>query len=216
MRLPQRLVDITPGDFDKKVWLGLHGSDANDCLAKLLPVATGRRGLIGAYHGQTAGAAALSGHGARTLAGSAGHVTEIPYPDPYRPVFGGHHDPADAVLGYLRDYIFKTISPPEDTAAIFVEALQSDAGDIVPAPHFLQGLERLCREHEIMLVIDEVKTGFGRTATPLPVPRPSPTWTRWSDSRCPSRLSDGAAFCSRASEVSRIGIRSSETCTGWA
>ncbi len=63
--LGERLAALVPGDFEKKVWFGLHGSDANDCLAKLVPLATGRRRMIsfiGGYHGQTAGSAGLSGH----------------------------------------------------------------------------------------------------------------------------------------------------------
>src|SRR6266576_1528933 len=104
VRLAERLVGYMPGDFDKKAWYGLHGSDANDCLAKLVPLATGRRRMIsfiGGSHGQTAG--------------------------------------------------------------IIVEPVQSDGGDIIPPPGFLKGLETICRRYGIMLLIDEVKIGFGRS-----------------------------------------------------
>jgi 4-aminobutyrate aminotransferase len=164
--LAQRLATLVPGEFDKKVWFGLHGSDANDCLAKLVPLATGRRRMIsfiGGYHGQTAGSAALSGHTAQAKAGGAGNVIKIPYPDPYRPVLGTDRDAGDAVLDYLENYILRTICPPEDTAGVIVEPVQSDGGDIVPPPRFLQGLQRICREHGIMLLVDEVKIGFGRS-----------------------------------------------------
>lgn len=166
VRLAERLAGLVPGDYEKKVWYGLHGSDANDCLAKLVPLATGRKRMIsfiGGYHGQTAGSAALSGHTAQAKAGGGGNVVKIPYPDPYRPVLGADRDPADAVLDYLENYILRTICPPEDTAGIIVEPVQSDGGDIVPSPRFLQGLERICRQHGIMLLIDEVKIGFGRS-----------------------------------------------------
>lgn len=165
-RLAERLAGLLPGDFDKKVWFGLHGSDANDCLAKLVPLATGRRRMIsfiGGYHGQTAGSAGLSGHTAQAKAGGGGNVIKIPYPDPYRPVLGSDRDPGDAVLDYLENYILRTICPPEDTAGIIVEPVQSDGGDIVPPPRFLKGLETICRKHGIMLLIDEVKIGFGRS-----------------------------------------------------
>jgi 4-aminobutyrate aminotransferase len=165
-RLAERLATLLPGEFDKKVWFGLHGSDANDCLAKLVPLATGRRRMIsfiGGYHGQTAGSAALSGHTAQAKAGGSGNVIKIPYPDPYRPVLGADRDPGDAVLDYLENYILRTICPPEDTAGIIVEPVQSDGGDIVPPPRFLKGLEKICRKHGIMLLIDEVKIGFGRS-----------------------------------------------------
>ncbi|HEY7012696.1 MAG TPA: aspartate aminotransferase family protein [Streptosporangiaceae bacterium] len=166
VRLAERLASLVPGDYEKKVWYGLHGSDANDCLAKLVPLATGRKRMIsfiGGYHGQTAGSAGLSGHTAQAKAGGGGNVIKIPYPDPYRPVLGADRDPGDAVLDYLENYILRTICPPEDTAGIIVEPVQSDGGDIVPPPRFLQGLERICRQHGIMLLIDEVKIGFGRS-----------------------------------------------------
>ena len=166
VRLAERLASLVPGDYEKKVWYGLHGSDANDCLAKLVPLATGRKRMIsfiGGYHGQTAGSAGLSGHTAQAKAGGGGNVIKIPYPDPYRPVLGADRDPGDAVLDYLENYILRTICPPEDTAGIIVEPVQSDGGDIVPPPRFLQGLERICRQHQIMLLIDEVKIGFGRS-----------------------------------------------------
>ena len=166
VRLAERLVAHMPGDFDKKVWYGLHGSDANDCLAKLVPLATGRRRMIsfiGGYHGQTAGSAALSGHTAQAKAGGGGNVVKIPYPDPYRPVLGSDRDCSDAVLDYLENYILRTICPPEDSAGIIVEPVQSDGGDIVPSSRFLNGLQTICRRYGIMLLIDEVKIGFGRS-----------------------------------------------------
>ena len=166
VRLAERLIGYLPGDFDKKVWYGLHGSDANDCLAKLVPLATGRRRMIsfiGGYHGQTAGSAGLSGHTAQAKAGGGANVVKIPYPDPYRPVLGAHRDCSGAVLDYLENYILRTICPPEDTAGIIVEPVQSDGGDIVPPPGFLQGLQAICRRYGIMLLLDEVKIGFGRS-----------------------------------------------------
>src|SRR6516165_942160 len=116
VRLAERLIGYMPGDFDRKVWYGLHGSDANDCLAKLVPLATGRRRMIsfiGGYHGQTAGSAGLSGHTAQAKAGGGANVVKIPYPDPYRPVLGGQRDCSGAVLEYLENYILRTICPPE-------------------------------------------------------------------------------------------------------
>jgi 4-aminobutyrate aminotransferase len=166
VRLAERLVELMPGDFPKKAWFGLHGSDANDCLAKLVPMATGRRRMIsfiGGYHGQTGGSAALSGHTAQARAGGGGNVVKVPFPDPYRPIFGADRDPGEAVLDYLENYVMKTICPPDDVAGIIVEPMQSDGGDIVPPDGFLPGLEALCRRHGIMLLVDEVKIGFGRS-----------------------------------------------------
>jgi 4-aminobutyrate aminotransferase len=165
VRLAERLTGLMPGTFEKKVWFGLHGSDANDCLAKMLPLATGRRRLIsfvGGYHGQTGGSAVLSGHTAQAKVIGGGNVLKIPYPDPYRCPLGDG-DCGKAVVEFLEGYLFKTICPPDDVAGLFIEAVQSDGGDVVPPPDFLKRIEDVCRRHGIMLVLDEVKIGFGRT-----------------------------------------------------
>ena len=89
--LAERLCALLPGEFAKKAWFGTTGSDANDCVARLLPLATGRRRLIsfvGGYHGTTSGSAALSGHQAQAAVIGGGNVTKVPYPDPYRCLHG--------------------------------------------------------------------------------------------------------------------------------
>lgn len=167
LRLAQQLIDRTPGDFDKKVWFGFCGSDANETIGRLLPVATGRRRLvsfIGAYHGATAGSMAMSAHIAQSGFIGGGHVVKVPYPHPYHCPFGEDvADCAGAAIRFLEDYIFKTICPPDDVAGIIVETVQSDGGDVVPPPTFLPLLGDLCRRHGIYLVVDDVKAGMGRT-----------------------------------------------------
>ncbi len=167
VRLAERLVGLAPGDFQKKVWYGLSGSDACETLGKMVPLATGRPKLIsfiGGYHGMTGTAAALTGHTATARLPASGNVVKIPYPDPYRPVFSASPEAiGQAVLDYLEGYLFKTIVPPELVGGIIVEAVQADSGDVVPPPGFLKGLEAICRRHGILLLLDEVKIGMGRT-----------------------------------------------------
>lgn len=166
--LAERLCALFPGDFDKKAWFGATGSDANDCVAKLAPLATGRRRLVsyvGGYHGQTVGSVALSGHSAQARFVGAGNVTKVPYPYPYRCAWG----PCDSdecslkCLRFVEDYALGAVSPADDTAAIIIEPVQSDGGDIVPPGNYFPALRELCDRHGIWLVVDEVKTGLGRT-----------------------------------------------------
>ncbi len=168
VELAERLIELMPGSFEKKAWFGLHGSDATDALSKLVPMATKRPRLmsyIGGYHGQTGGSAALSGHTAQARVLGGGNVVKVPYPYPYRCLFGTTSEEECGLryLDFIENYIFRTICPPEDTAGIIIEPVQSDGGDIVPPDNYLPGLEVLCRKFGIMLLIDEVKVGFGRT-----------------------------------------------------
>ena len=168
VELAERLCALLPGDFAKKAWFGATGSDANDCLARLLPMATGRRRLItfvGGYHGTTAGSAALSGHQAQAAVIGGGHVTKVPYPDPYRCSFG----PCDRdrcslrCVEHIERFALGATSPAADTAALIIEAVQSDGGEIVPPANVIPALRELCDRHGIWLAFDEVKTGLGRT-----------------------------------------------------
>ena len=167
LQLAEKLVELMPGDFPKKVWFGLCGSDASETVGRLLPLATGKRRLvsfIGAYHGATAASMAMSAHVAQTQFIGGSHVVKVPYPNPYRcPLGDDGGDCAVRVIRYLEDYIFKTICPPNDVAGIIIEVIQSDAGDIGPPAHFLPLLAELCRRYDIYLVVDDVKIGMGRT-----------------------------------------------------
>ena len=168
VRLAEELVALMPGDFSKKAWFGLHGSDACDALAKLVPLATGRPRMvsyIGSYHGQTGGSAAISGHTVQALVASGGNVVKIPYPYCYRCLFGETSPDKCSLrcLQYVEDYVMRSICPPQTTCAVIIEAVQSDGGDVVAPENYLHGLADLCKRHGILLLFDEVKTGFGRT-----------------------------------------------------
>ncbi len=166
VELAERLVSLAPVRGEAKVWFGHSGSDANEALARLVRRATGRPRILsflGAYHGSTDGSAALSGHTAqaRYAAGDAG--TKVPYPDAYRPAFGA--DPSENETGVLRaiEEALATTCPAAETAAILIEPIQSDGGILAPAQAFLRGIEAICRREGILLAIDEVKVGMGRT-----------------------------------------------------
>ena len=152
----------------KKVWFGLSGSDASEAAQRLILKATGKRRIIsfiGSWHGTTDATMAMSGHTAFTGAIGGANFVKIPFPDPYRPPFAPHPEIGlvDQCLDYLEKVLFTTIVPPDDVAAIFVEGVQADSGDIVPPADFLPKLRALCDRYGILLVMDEVKVGLGRT-----------------------------------------------------
>ncbi|HML35826.1 MAG TPA: aspartate aminotransferase family protein [Bacillota bacterium] len=167
IQLAEALKELIPGDFDKKVWFGHSGSDANEFVAKIAPFAAKRPRIltfIGSYHGQTMGSYAMSGHPAQSRLLGGGNVVKLPYPYCYRCAF--EKDPEDCglfCLKYIENYILGAVCKPDQAAAVVVEAIQSDGGDIVPPDGFLQGLQALCNKNGIYLILDEVKIGFGRT-----------------------------------------------------
>jgi 4-aminobutyrate aminotransferase len=167
IELAEQLAASAPGPGPKKVWFGNSGSDANDAVAKLVPQARKRPRMIsffGGMHGLASGSAGLSGIPVTSRFLAGGNVTRVPYPNPYRPVFSSdpERDAAEC-LRFIEEQVLVNVSPPEQTAAIIVEPLQSDGGVIVPPDSFLPGLERLCRAYDLLLIDDEVKVGCGRT-----------------------------------------------------
>jgi 4-aminobutyrate aminotransferase len=167
VELAERLAGLVPGDWDKKVWFGLSGSDASEAAMRLLARATGRNRLVsfvGSWHGTHDGTMGLSAHPSLTGVIGGANVVKAPYPDPYHPPFlGGTENLTDQCLHYLEHYLFRTICEPADVAAVFVEAVQSDGGDVVPPPDFLPKLRALCDRHGILLAVDEIKVGLART-----------------------------------------------------
>ncbi|MCO5084561.1 MAG: aspartate aminotransferase family protein [Rhizobiaceae bacterium] len=158
--LAEKLLEITPGQGERRVWFGHSGSDANDCAVRVLTAATGRPrfiSFVGSYHGNLSGSMGISGHTAMTHTLPRPGILLLPYPDPYRPRFS-----AEDVLAML-DFQFETTCPPNQVAAVFIEPLMSDGGLIVPPPDFLKALQERCRRHGIMIVVDEVKVGLARS-----------------------------------------------------
>lgn len=158
--LAEDLLRLTPGSGERRVWFGHSGSDANDCVMRVVRAATGRSrfiSFIGSYHGNLSGSMSVSGHTAMTHTLPAAGLVLLPYPEPYRPEFS-----AEDVLKLL-DFQFATTCPPEQVAAIFIEPLMSDGGLIVPPPGFLKAVQDRCRRHGILVVVDEVKVGLARS-----------------------------------------------------
>ena len=158
--LAERLLALTPGQGERRVWFGHSGSDANDAAMRVASAATGRGrfiSFIGSYHGCLAGSMSISGHTAMTHSLPRPGLVLLPYPTVYRPRFS-----PDEVLAML-DYQFETTCPPEQVAAVLIEPILSDGGLIVPPEGFLAAIEARCRKHGILVVLDEVKVGLARS-----------------------------------------------------
>lgn len=164
----ERLRAITPPTIEKFGFAN-SGAEAVEGAVKLAKKTTGRQGVIvfrGAFHGRTMGSVSYTTSNAKYRDGYhpvLGSVFVAPFPHPYR--WGMTEEEAtERALDELR-LMFKHEVAPHNIAAMLVEPVQGEGG-YYPAPTaFLQALRDLCDEHGIMLVFDEVQTGFGRTAS---------------------------------------------------
>ncbi len=161
--LAERLNELSPGDFDKRTFFVNTGAEAVENAVKIARSYTGRPGVIcfdDGYHGRTYMAMALTAKVKPYKAGFGpfpDHVYRVPFANPYRC--------ADATGHSLRqiEALFESGVRPDDIAALIVEPVQGEGGFVVPPREFLNELRALCDRHGIVLVADEVQTGFGRT-----------------------------------------------------
>jgi taurine--2-oxoglutarate transaminase len=160
-RVGQRLAQLTPGDLNK-FFFTLGGAEANENAIKLARAYTGRHKIIvrhRAYHGATHGAMMLTGDPRRwgSEPGMSG-VVRIFDPHPYNPAL------RDGALGSL-DYIEEVLAyeGPYNVAAIIIEPVTGTNGLLIPPDGYLTGLRDLCDKYGILLICDEVMSGFGRT-----------------------------------------------------
>ena len=172
VELAERLSKIAPMPGPHKFYYGNSGAEAIECALKLARYHTKRQNIIaffGAFHGRTMGAMSLTAskpQQRRRFAPLMPGVTHVRYPDVYRGCSGGAQDAEKFALGcarYIEEKLFKTILAPEEVAAIFVEPVQGEGGYVVAPTIFMQELRRICDRHGIMLVMDEVQSGIGRT-----------------------------------------------------
>src|SRR5580658_5554863 len=168
--LAEKLSSIAPGKESKRVYFGNSGAEAIEAAIKLAKYHTKRDKLIafhGAFHGRTMGALSLTASRAVQRKGFGtllSGVFHTPYPDTYRGTYGVRPDHAsEDCLGYLENELFRRRVDPEEVAGIFIEPIQGEGGYLPAPPEFLQGLRKICTEHGIMMVADEVQSGMGRT-----------------------------------------------------
>ncbi|KIX90316.1 4-aminobutyrate aminotransferase [Staphylococcus microti] len=168
-KLAEKLCKLSPGNFEKQVLFGLTGSDACDGMIKFARGYTGRPYVISftnAYHGSTYGAISASSialNMRRKIGPLLPGFFHIPYPDAYRGLYNDSEPTTvEGYLAPLKD-MFKTYVPPEEVACIMVETFQGDGGLLEPVPGYFEALADLCKAHGILLAVDDIQQGFGRT-----------------------------------------------------
>lgn len=164
--LAEKIIDVAPSTM-KKVFFTCGGAESNDHAIKIARMATGRYKIFSryrSYHGATFGAGNLTGESRRFSAepGLPGFIKfEIPYL--YREVidFPSEEAATNYYLAKLKNQILNEGS--ESIAAIFIEPIPGSNGVLIPPQGYLEGVRALCDEFGILMICDEVMTGFGRT-----------------------------------------------------
>jgi 4-aminobutyrate aminotransferase / (S)-3-amino-2-methylpropionate transaminase / 5-aminovalerate transaminase len=160
--LAEKLIAMAPISGPKKVMLVTTGAEAVENAIKIARAHTGRSDVVvfnGAFHGRTLLAMAMTGKVVpyKTKFGPfPGGVWRVPYPIEHKGIS------VDDTFEAFK-WLFKTDVDPKNVAAIVIEPVQGEGGFYVASPEFLKRLRALCDEHGILLIADEIQTGFGRT-----------------------------------------------------
>ena len=166
LTLSERLGSVLPDGLDTLFFVN-SGSEAVEAALRLVRHATGRANVVvfhGSFHGRTIGAASMTTSATKFRAGFAplmGGVAVAPFPTAYR--YGWSEQEATRFALRELDFVLQTISAPAETAAFFVEPVLGEGGYVPANAEFLAGLRERADRHGILLVVDEVQTGFGRT-----------------------------------------------------
>ncbi len=179
LELAEKLLQITPGTFDKRVYFGSSGAEAVEATLKIARYFTRRPRMIsfiGAFHGRTFAGMTMSGSKKTQRAHFSSLIPEvyhIPFPYCYRCVFKQTYPecinkdfegvPLIHCLSYLTDVIFERLVDPEDVSLLLVEPIQGEGGYIVPPKEFLPALRKIVDKYGIILAFDEIQCGLGRT-----------------------------------------------------
>lgn len=166
LTLVDRMSEVLPSSLDRLFFVN-SGSEAVEAALRLARQATGRPNIVvfhGGFHGRTVAAASMTTSGTKFRSGFAPlmpGVTVSPFPDPTH--YGwSQQEATDFALRQL-DYTLQTLTSPEDTAAFLVEPVLGEGGYVPASTEFLAGLRERADRHGIVLILDEVQTGWGRT-----------------------------------------------------
>ena len=168
--LAKKLCKIAPWDKERRVFYASSGTEAVEDALKLARYKTKRPHFIsflGAFHERTFGALSISGSKAlhrKYFSPLLQRVAHIPFGYCYRCPYNLELKSCDlAFIYFLENTIFKMIVPPEEVAAIIVEPIQCESGYVIPPPGFHSELKKIAEKYGILLIVDEIQTGSGRT-----------------------------------------------------
>lgn len=170
INLAEKLTEIAPGGFEKKVYFGNSGTEAIEAAVKLAKWHTRKQlfiGFISAFHGRTLGALSFTAskptqrrHFSPLMPG----VAHVPYAYCYRCPFKLNYPDCDYwCVDFIDEFVLQKYAPPEDVAAIVFEPIQGEGGYVVPPPEYFRRLKKLADQNGLLTVADEVQSGIGRT-----------------------------------------------------
>ncbi|MBI2845221.1 MAG: acetyl ornithine aminotransferase family protein [Chloroflexi bacterium] len=170
IELAEKLNSLAPGDEPKQVFFTNSGTEAIEAAFKLARYYTGRPQMLaflGGFHGRSLGALSLTASKAVQRKGFfplVPGVTHVPYGYCYRCPYQLTYPSCDVYcVEVIETGLFKQSIPPDEVAAIFVEPVQGEGGYVIPPPMWMPRLRELADRHGILLVVDEIQTGMGRT-----------------------------------------------------
>ena len=172
-KLAARLSAIAPMPGPHRFYYGNSGAEAVECAMKLARYHTKRQNIIsfvGSFHGRTMGALSLTASKTqqkRRFGPFVPGVTHVPYPNAFHDCTGTSEEEREALglscARYIEDKLFKTLLAPEEVAAIIVEPIQGEGGYVVAPDSFLREIRNICDRHGILMIVDEIQSGVGRT-----------------------------------------------------
>ncbi len=171
VELAEKLTSLAPFEEDAMVFMANSGTEAVEAAIKLARHHSKRSYFIAfldSFHGRTMGSLAMTASKPKYRRGFMplmGNVVHVPFPNTYHPVLATRPGEGygEAVVRYIRENILGHLLPPDEVAGILIEPIQGEGGYVVPPPDFFPALRKLCDEHGILLIADEVQAGMGRT-----------------------------------------------------
>ncbi|MEA3440266.1 MAG: acetyl ornithine aminotransferase family protein [Chloroflexota bacterium] len=171
VELGEKFNEIAPFSGEAVSFMTNSGAESIEAAIKLARYNTGRSqfiGFLGGFHGRTMGAVTFTASKPKYHQGFyplMNGVVHVPFPDPYRPVLESRPGEkyGETVVRYIEEQVLGRLLPAGDVAGIMVEPIQGEGGYIFPAEGFFPALRLLCDKYGILLIVDEVQSGMGRT-----------------------------------------------------